>query len=175
MAEYLLDVAVLGLCDVLLAVLAWRLLARSTQRAPLARTAGAIVGGLAGAWLTEPQLGLVVERLGYWSEAAGLAFGFMYWFSLPVMTGMGAWLLAELAGGRSAKPWRAALFGCAGALVGTALLFVPIFVTPSALALNVSRDLGQLISLGLTSAGAAAGLALEKRREAKLRAGPARS
>jgi hypothetical protein len=175
MGLLLLIAAVLGLGDLLIAVAAWRVCSRVAKRPRAAWAAGGLLGAAGGALLALPQLELVVEQLGFRSEAAGLAIAFTYPFSLPAMTGLGAWLVAETTGGRSAKPWRAALCSCGGALVGAALFFVALFFTPVAHKLELSRNVYQLMALSMTSAGSLAGLSLEKRREPKLRAEPARS
>jgi len=166
MLAFLLIAAVVATCDVLLAAVAWKALSRDSRRPPLARAIAAIAGAVAGAWLTEPQVGLVVGQLGYFEEAAGLAIGFTYPFVLPVTTGMGAWLFAETMGGRSATSWRAASKSCAGALIGATLVFLPIFLAPSAFTF---LEIGRPITLGVPIAGSLLGLAIESRKHAGTR------
>src|SRR4051812_18014574 len=130
MLALLLMAAVVAMCDALLVAVAWRALSRDSRRPPLARAVGALAGAVAGAWFTEPQLDFVVRQLGYFHEAGQLAIGSMYPLVLPATTGMGAWLFAETIGGRSATPWRAASKAYAGGLIGTALVFLPMFLAP---------------------------------------------
>jgi hypothetical protein len=157
---------VVAMCDALLAAGAWKALSRDSRRPPLARAIGAIAGAVAGAWLTEPQLGVVVWQLGYLHEAGQLAIGFTYPFVLPATTGMGAWLFAETMGGRSPMPWRAASKSYTGALIGTALVFLPMFLVPRAFTF---LGIGHPIAVGAPIAGSLLGLAIESRKHGGMR------
>jgi hypothetical protein len=149
--------------DALLAAAAWKAFSKDVRRPPLARAMGAIVGALAGTWLTEPQLDFVVRQLGYFQEAGQLALGFAYPLLLPVTTGLGGWLFAETTGGRSSRPWRAASKSYAGALIGAVLVFLPTFLFPSAFTF---LEIRHPIVLGIPIAGSLLGLAIESRNHA---------
>jgi hypothetical protein len=164
MLAFLLIAVVVAMCDALLTAVAWKTLSRDSRRPPLARAIGAIAGAVAGAWLTERQLDFVVWQLGYFQEAGQLAIGFAYPFVLPATTGMGAWLFAETMGGRSARPWRAASKSYAGALIGAALVFLPMFLVP-----NAFLGIGHPIALGVPVAGSLLGLAIESRKHGGMR------
>ena len=164
MTAFLLIAGVLGACNALFAAVAWKVLSRDTRRPRLARAAGAVLGAMAGAWVTEPQLAFVVGQLGYVQEAAGIAIAFTFPFLLPVTTGMGGWLFAETAGGRSSRSWLAAAMSSAGTVLGAALILLPIYLGPGA-----SPVISYPIVLGVPIAGSMFGLYFEARLKPELR------
>jgi hypothetical protein len=149
----------LGALDAALAATLWKLLSRQVKRAWLARAAATLAGALIGAWLAEPQLELVVDTLGYREEAAGMAVALTYPLSLPVTTGMAAWLFAETIGGRSARPLRAAVLSCAGSIVGAVVVFVPMFFIAGPLQL-----MSAAVVIGIPAAGSLLALAPTRNR-----------
>jgi len=123
----LIVLVAVGIGDALAATGIWMLFSSAASRPRLARAMGAIVGGVAGALFAEPQVAFVVQRLGYIQEAAGMKILFTFPFFLPLTTGLTAWLLSDMLGGRTRRPVRHALLSLIGAALGGALVLVPFF------------------------------------------------
>ena len=124
---FIVSIAAVGAGDVLVAGAAWRLFSKATPRPRLAGTIGAILGGVAGALVAEPQVAEVTHQLGYIEEAAGMKILFAFSFLVPLTTGVTAWLLSELLGGRSDRRFRQLILGVLGAALGAGLVFIPAF------------------------------------------------
>jgi hypothetical protein len=132
MDPFLMCLGVLAVGEALAVAGVWRLLPGDSPRPLLVRAGGAIAGGPAGALIAEPQVAFIIQKLGYIQEAAGMKILFTVPFLLPLTTGLAAWLLSEVLGGRTRKPFRNALSSVIGAALGAGLVFVPwFFMSPA--------------------------------------------
>jgi hypothetical protein len=118
---------IIGLCDAVVAVVAWAILSRRTSRPVFLRAVGSAVGASAGAWGAGHQLESAMPWFGLYHESAQLTIMFAYPISLPVTTGLATWLLAEVIGGRGPKPAVTVAVSMLGALLGTCVIFLPWF------------------------------------------------
>jgi hypothetical protein len=137
MKRWLLIACVLALVNTVIAAGIWIALAKRTKRPRFARATGALLGAATGAWGASPQLEYVfrylcdaLQRVDLCGEPAGIAMIFIYPFSLPVTTGLGTWVLAEIIGGRTANSPFTATLCVLGAAIGAALVFLPLFFIP---------------------------------------------
>jgi hypothetical protein len=166
MRVYLLLVGILIVVNAAVATVAWMLLSRKATRPPFARAGGALLGAAAGAWLAVPELNVVYEQVCvvlprdlFCNLEFAVPVLFVYPFALPVTTGLSTWLLAEIVGGRGAKPLFALGWTVLGAGVGAALVFVPLFFIPGAEHV-LPRPLVEPVTLVVPAVGALLGLAL---------------
>ena len=158
MLTILVVALILDMCNAMVSIVTWRLLPKGVQRPLNARLFGAALGGVGGALLTKPQLELLVQYLGFMQEAAGMAILFAWPFALPVSVGLGAWLLSEAVGGRNAKLGRPLGMSLLGALLGAAVVFVPVFFVRAAGEFFVYQ-----VAIALPILGAVLGLFLDAR------------
>lgn len=86
-----------------------------------------------------------------------MAMLFTYPFSLPVLVAASTWLLAEMIGGRSSRPWFSAAVAFGGSFLGAALVFLPYFFISAA-----SKVISYPIVLGGPIVGVLLALAIAK-------------
>lgn len=123
-----------------LATTAWLVLAKRTARARLARAGGALLGVGIGAWAVAPEVSYLTDRTceyfpldGMCNASLPVPVFYVYPFALPLTAALSAWLFAELLGGRAKKPLFTLGWTVAGALLGAAAIFLPLFFYPYAL------------------------------------------
>ena len=111
MKACLLIAGVVLLLNCSLAAGAWTLLAKQVPRPWLARAGGALIGAAIGGWVSGPELGYVAARVCEQLRSEVLCNAsflvpvfYLYPFILPATVALSAWLLAEIIGGRGARP-----------------------------------------------------------------------
>jgi hypothetical protein len=132
MGVCLLIASLLVFVNAVIATGAWTLFAKHATRPRWARASGAVLGAAVGTGLAGPQLRYVFEAMcGYFPNdpmcdgSLPVPVLILYPFTAPFTTGLFAWLLAEIGGGRGIKPLFTLGLTVLGAALGAALIFVP--------------------------------------------------
>jgi hypothetical protein len=116
----------LVVADVVLAALLWRL-SRRRRSGVAVRWSGLLVGSALGAWLAPHQVQLFIAVPSPADEPE-IAMVHLIWPITSVVSGLLAWIGAEIAGGRSRRPLLGALGACLGSavVVGWFLIDPPV-------------------------------------------------
>jgi len=145
---------------------AWHLLSRHATRPKFARAAGALAGAAAAAWITRPELNYIFEWTCKHARSDPMCDGtlplpvlYLYPFALPVTIGLSTWLFAEVIGGRTRRPLFEPLVSVLGALLVSALVFLPLIFVQG-LDHMLPRAIVQLVTVGVPASGALLGLAV---------------
>lgn len=157
-----------------LATAVWLVLAKRMARARLARAGGALLGAAVGAWAVAPELSYLTDWTCEHFPFASMCNAslpvpvfYVYPFALPPTAALSAWLFAELLGGRTLKPRFTLGWTVAGALLGAAAVFLPLFFHPYALDV-LPRLLREPALVVVPPLGALLAFAVAERRVASL-------
>jgi hypothetical protein len=156
----LLIAAVLGVLNAILAAAAWNFVRNVPQRPLKVRLLAAGLGAAGGSALAMPQVYVALDLLGFEGEGAGIMAAFTFPMVLPLVSGIAAWLFAEMLGGRSARPARALAFSTGAAFVAALVSLVPLLFLPT----KLPRAPGYALVFGLIIAASVLGVRHEAKR-----------